>query len=125
MAFTKSTVLPADPAAARQKLNALLSEPSLILLVVLGSGGDAQTLYERAVAQSGAPSEPFSVCWAKNPPDIQDILDGLQGQALGPAGSVRGFTLSSSHKVVEVFPTTKPVPDELKLLAAFPAAAAA
>lgn len=125
MGRLKTTELTANDPRAEHTLRALIASQKGVLLVVLGSGAEAQSFVDRASAKAGAETDPFWVVWVQDAAGVQSILTGLQGQPLGDILQLRGFTLSRSGRVVGTFPISRAVPDELRILSAFMKAAAA
>lgn len=125
MDLWKTTILPTDDAQLAQRvLRDLIYEEPLVLLVVLGTGEEANTFVERASRNAGARNEPWWVVWARKPKAMQPVLDDLTGKKLGDVDKLRGFTLSMSDRVVDTFLLSDPVPDQLAILTAFMRSAA-
>ena len=72
MDLWKTTILPTDDSALAQRmLRDLIYEEPHVLMVVLGTGDEANTFAERASRNAGAQTEPWWVVWARRPDGIK------------------------------------------------------
>lgn len=122
MELWKTTILPTDDAAlAGQMLTHLIHEEPYVLLLVMGTGADAQALAERGSRCSGAKGEPWQVVWIRDPNGVKSILDALQNPKDAPTTGALGMVLSLEDSIYEVFTT---LPSNLDIITAFVGAAA-
>jgi hypothetical protein len=122
MDLWKTTILPSDRQdLARKIFSQLVNDEPHVLMVVLGTGPDAEQLVDRASKNAGAQEGPIWVVWARKPKHIEELLRGLQGaETLDPdLDTIRGLTLSFADSIVEIFPAADPVPDNLKIVTAY------
>jgi len=122
MDLRKTTILPTDdPKLAVRLLEQLIHERPLVLLVILGTGPDAETFVQRADGLAGKPEEPRWVAWVRQPGDVQSVLDSLNGtpSLLKAIPSCRGFALSLTDEVRDVIRVSEPVPDLVRVFQAF------
>ena len=121
MHTTKTTILPADPAAARQEFNHWVHHEPVVLLVLLGSGAEVEATVADADRMANKLSDLAHVVWARDSAPLAKQFSALGGkpQLLKQLPGCQGFALSLTDKVVDVIRANEPAPDLTRLLEAF------
>jgi len=111
MDLPKTTILPTDDAVLAAKLfGHLVFEEPVALLVVLGTGPDADTFVQRADKLAGQPEEPRRVVWVRKPEIGDALIRSLKGKKVD-AGA-KGFSMSALSAIVrDVVAANEDVPD--------------
>ncbi|MEE4197788.1 MAG: hypothetical protein V2I54_09095 [Bacteroidales bacterium] len=105
MNYEKLTILPCqDPGVSQKILKALIYEEAYILLVVLGTGSEAQQILELGTKAAGNAKDPGMVVWITDPQVVSGVLSKLNDpdDLLNDLSSVSAFALSISDRVVDV-----------------------
>ena len=122
MHLPKTTILPLDdPDLARRLLRQLIEEEPLVLMIVLGADGDAETTVTRADRFAGAAENHRRVVWIRDPSPVQGIIDGLAGgpELKARIPGARAFTLSFADEVRDVIGADEPVPSQFRIFKAY------
>ena len=119
MALLKTTTLSQNPAQAEQEFKQELTK-ELVLMVVLGSGSDAEALAKMA---DGFARSTRWIIWAPNPEALQATIADLPRKAGVEAPNLskpdRGFVISFSKEIVDVIRHEELEPDETRVFEAF------
>ena len=121
LVLERTTILPTDDKhLARALFRELVHEQAKVLLIVLGTGKEAETTVQRADKLARAAALRW-VCWARKPAHLQEDVRELadSGTLADELEATRVFTTSFGDEVRDRIPGTDPVPSMTRLLLAF------
>jgi len=117
----RTTILPSDDKKlAKAMFRQLIHEQAKVVVVVLGTGAEAETTVQRAdqVARTGVWRW---VCWARKPEHIREDVAELKGAGDLPEklDTTRVFSTSFGDEVRDRIHTTEPVPGITRLMQSY------
>jgi K+-sensing histidine kinase KdpD len=121
LVLERTTILPTDDKnLARAMFRELVHEQAKVLLVVLGTGKEAEATVQRA--DKLARSAPLRwVCWARKPLHVQEDVRELKdsGSLADELEATRVFATSFGDEVRDKISASEPVPSMTRLLLAY------